>query len=135
MNTQNIEMQTSNPGQANNIVGQLQCKISKKQRELVWFDVSCLIINKMIGSGIFVSPAIVVPLAGSKWAALLMWIFGPETRKRLFSNGESQTAHDINQATDGPVHDPMHVWSTWGKWLDWRRTRQGSTNPSPRSYI
>lgn len=50
--------------------------ISKKQHELVWLDISCLIINKMIGTGIFVSPAIVVLLAGSKWAALLMWIFG-----------------------------------------------------------
>lgn len=48
----------------------------KRQRELQWFDISCLIINKVIGSGIFISPALVVLLTGSKWAALLMWIFG-----------------------------------------------------------
>lgn len=47
-----------------------------RQRELDCFDVSCLIINKIIGTGILVSPAIVVLLAGNKWAALLLWMFG-----------------------------------------------------------
>lgn len=76
MAPENIEMQNRDPGQPSNVGGPTKTKTLKKQRELVWFDVSCLIINKMIGTGIFVSPAIVVLLAGSKWAALLMWIFG-----------------------------------------------------------
>ena len=54
----------------------INARAGKKQRELEWIDVSSLIINKMIGSGIFVSSAMVVLLAGSKLAALLMWIFG-----------------------------------------------------------
>lgn len=54
----------------------INARAGKRQRELEWIDISCLIINKMIGSGIFVSSAMVVLLAGSKLAALLMWIFG-----------------------------------------------------------
>lgn len=49
---------------------------TKRQRELEWFDVSCLIINKMIGTGLFVNSAIVVHLSGSKWLAFVMWILG-----------------------------------------------------------
>lgn len=51
-------------------------RLGKKQRELEWIDISCLIIHKMIGGGIFVSSGMVVLLTGSKWAALLMWAFG-----------------------------------------------------------
>ena len=81
MTAEGLEMQNLDPGHPNdhrnfsNVGGQPE-RALKKQRELVWFDVSCLIINKMIGTGIFVSPAIVVFLVGSKWAALLMWIAG-----------------------------------------------------------
>ena len=81
MTTEGLEMSTLDPGHPsdqrrfNNGGGQPE-RASKRQRELMWFDVSCLIINKMIGTGIFVSPAIVVFLVGSKWAALLMWIAG-----------------------------------------------------------
>jgi hypothetical protein len=35
-----------------------------------------LIVNKMIGTGIFITPATIVVLAGSKYAALLLWCFG-----------------------------------------------------------
>lgn len=81
MTTEGLEMQNLDPGRPNyhrnfsNVGGQPE-RVLKKQRELKWFDVSCLIINKMIGTGIFVSPAIVVFLVGSKLAALLMWIAG-----------------------------------------------------------
>lgn len=81
MTTAGLEMQNLDLGHPNahrnlgNVGGQPE-RVLKKQRELLWFDVSCLIINKMIGTGIFVSPAIVVFLVGSKWAALLMWIAG-----------------------------------------------------------
>lgn len=75
MNTE-LEMQNLQPHDSNVVGSQFESPITKKQRELMWYDVSCLIINKMIGTGIFVSPAIVVLLVGSKWAALLMWIFG-----------------------------------------------------------
>ncbi|MCJ1462464.1 hypothetical protein MMC07_001066 [Pseudocyphellaria aurata] len=71
-----MEMQNLGPGLPINAEGPLERRTLKKPRELECLDVSCLIINKMIGTGIFVSPAIVVLLAGSKWAALLMWVFG-----------------------------------------------------------
>ncbi|OWP00042.1 hypothetical protein B2J93_8613 [Marssonina coronariae] len=40
------------------------------------WDIACLIINKMIGTGIFTTPASVVVLVGSKYGALLLWLFG-----------------------------------------------------------
>ncbi|KAH8590050.1 amino acid permease-domain-containing protein [Bisporella sp. PMI_857] len=40
------------------------------------WDIACLIINKMIGTGIFITPASVVVLVGSKYGALLLWSFG-----------------------------------------------------------
>lgn len=44
-------------------------------RLTVW-DVASLIINKMIGTGIFVNPPPVALLAGSKGLALSLWIIG-----------------------------------------------------------
>ncbi|KAL2820553.1 amino acid permease-domain-containing protein [Aspergillus cavernicola] len=46
------------------------------QKPLGRCDVACLIINKMIGGGIFVSPSIVAHLTGNKVAALFLWVFG-----------------------------------------------------------
>ena len=46
------------------------------QRPLEAFDVACLIINKMIGSGIFIQPSAVLLLTGSKVGALFIWVFG-----------------------------------------------------------
>ncbi|PLN84779.1 amino acid transporter [Aspergillus taichungensis] len=48
----------------------------KQQRELNTIDVACLIINKMIGGGVFVSSSHVVSLTGNKLVALCLWIFG-----------------------------------------------------------
>jgi hypothetical protein len=45
-------------------------------RPLRTLDVACLIINKMIGGGIFVSPRIVAHLTGNKLIALSLWVFG-----------------------------------------------------------
>jgi hypothetical protein len=47
-----------------------------EQQALSTLDVACLIINKMIGGGIFVSPRIVAHLTGNKLVALSLWIFG-----------------------------------------------------------
>ncbi|KAL2822905.1 amino acid permease-domain-containing protein [Aspergillus granulosus] len=47
-----------------------------EQKPLRTLDVACLIINKMIGGGIFVSPRIVAHLTGNKIIALALWIFG-----------------------------------------------------------
>lgn len=43
---------------------------------LRWWDVSSLIINKMIGTGIFIAPPIAVFLTGNKKEALSLWIAG-----------------------------------------------------------
>ena len=48
----------------------------KHQRGLNTIDVACLIINKMIGGGIFVSSSHVVFLTGNKLVALGLWIVG-----------------------------------------------------------
>ncbi|KAL4812941.1 amino acid permease-domain-containing protein [Aspergillus spinulosporus] len=47
-----------------------------EQQALSTLDVACLIINKMIGGGIFMSPRIVAHLTGNKLVALSLWIFG-----------------------------------------------------------
>ncbi|KAL4981765.1 amino acid permease-domain-containing protein [Aspergillus falconensis] len=47
-----------------------------EQQALSTLDVACLIINKMIGGGIFVSPRIVAHLTGNKLVALSLWVFG-----------------------------------------------------------
>jgi hypothetical protein len=48
----------------------------KPQRPLETLDVACLIINKMIGAGIFISPPMVTYLVGNKTLALFLWIIG-----------------------------------------------------------
>lgn len=45
-------------------------------RPLRWWDVSSLIINKMIGTGIFTAPPAVLILTGNKREALGLWIAG-----------------------------------------------------------
>ena len=39
-------------------------------------DVASLIINRMIGWNIFILPSFVAILAGNKFAALVIWLFG-----------------------------------------------------------
>lgn len=39
-------------------------------------EVIALIVNKMIGTGIFTAPAITYTLTGSKWLTLLIWGIG-----------------------------------------------------------
>jgi len=46
------------------------------RRELTWWDVSALIINKMIGTGIFTGPPTVLMYTGRKDTALLIWTAG-----------------------------------------------------------
>jgi hypothetical protein len=48
----------------------------KPRRELTWWDVSALIINKMIGTGIFTGPPTVLMYTGRKDTALYMWAAG-----------------------------------------------------------
>lgn len=50
--------------------------IMHPQKPLGTIDVACLIINKMIGAGIFVSPPVVTSLVGNKVGAIFLWIFG-----------------------------------------------------------
>ncbi|KAI9893693.1 MAG: hypothetical protein M1814_005909 [Vezdaea aestivalis] len=50
--------------------------VPKRQRPLEWYDIAALIINKQIGTGIFVLPAIVLSLVGNKPAALMLWVLG-----------------------------------------------------------
>ena len=48
----------------------------KEQTPLETLDVACLIINKMIGTGIFFTPSTVTFLVGNKVAALFLWAIG-----------------------------------------------------------
>jgi hypothetical protein len=48
----------------------------KEQTPLNEISVACLIINKMIGTGIYTTPGIVLLLCGNKVLALFLWIFG-----------------------------------------------------------
>ena len=45
-------------------------------RPLRWWDVSSLIINKMVGTGIYTAPPAVLLFTGSKREALSLWIVG-----------------------------------------------------------
>lgn len=46
------------------------------RKDLGMFDVAALIMNKMIGTGIFTTPGLVLSLTGNKTVSLIMWIFG-----------------------------------------------------------
>jgi len=48
----------------------------KEGFRLGYFDVSCLVINRMIGTGIFMSPKRVMEGTGSVGASLLLWFAG-----------------------------------------------------------
>lgn len=50
--------------------------VDEPARPLRWWDVSSLIINKMIGTGIFTAPPAVLILTGNKREALGLWITG-----------------------------------------------------------
>lgn len=45
-------------------------------RKLSWWDVSALIINKMIGTGIFTGPPTILLHTGKKSTALVLWATG-----------------------------------------------------------
>ncbi|OCK94885.1 uncharacterized protein K441DRAFT_90733 [Cenococcum geophilum 1.58] len=45
-------------------------------RKLTWWDVSALIINKMIGTGIFTGPPVILSYTGKKSNALWLWAAG-----------------------------------------------------------
>jgi hypothetical protein len=45
-------------------------------RKLTWWDVSALIINKMIGTGIFTGPPTILLYTGNKTTALCLWAGG-----------------------------------------------------------
>jgi hypothetical protein len=47
-----------------------------EQTPLTEISVACLIINKMIGTGIYTTPGIVLLLCGNKILALFLWLFG-----------------------------------------------------------
>lgn len=43
---------------------------------LASFDVFALIVNKMLGTGIFTSPSLVLALTGSREKAIAFWVVG-----------------------------------------------------------
>ncbi|KUL89231.1 hypothetical protein ZTR_03751 [Talaromyces verruculosus] len=45
-------------------------------RSLRTWDVAALIINKMIGTGIFTTPGVVLSLTGSKSISIILWVVG-----------------------------------------------------------
>jgi hypothetical protein len=47
-----------------------------EERDLNMFDVAALIINKMIGTGIFTTPGLVLSLTGNKKVSIVMWFCG-----------------------------------------------------------
>jgi hypothetical protein len=47
-----------------------------KTSYLSTFDISCLIINKMVGTGVFTAPQAVFLLVGAKTVAFILWILG-----------------------------------------------------------
>jgi hypothetical protein len=47
-----------------------------EQESLTEISVACLIINKMIGTGIYTTSGTVLLLAGNKVLALFLWVFG-----------------------------------------------------------
>lgn len=59
-----------------NSINKLRAYRYKNQKPLDALDVACLIINKMIGGGVFVSPSNIAFLTGNKLVALSLWIFG-----------------------------------------------------------
>ncbi|KAK3354051.1 amino acid permease-domain-containing protein [Lasiosphaeria hispida] len=61
--------QTTNPNA-------ILTKAPREHYRLSFFDVSCLIINRMIGTGIFNSPKTVILGTKSAGSALILWFFG-----------------------------------------------------------
>ncbi|MCJ1265183.1 hypothetical protein MMC22_005058 [Lobaria immixta] len=50
--------------------------VDEPPRPLRWWDVSSLIINKMVGTGIYTAPSAVLSLIGNKREAVGLWIAG-----------------------------------------------------------
>jgi hypothetical protein len=51
-------------------------RVYLEPQDLGILDVAALIINKMIGTGIFTTPGIVLQATGNKNIALSMWVVG-----------------------------------------------------------
>ena len=47
-----------------------------ERRDLSKFDVAALIINKMVGTGIFTTPGLVLSLTANKKVSIIMWFCG-----------------------------------------------------------
>jgi hypothetical protein len=48
----------------------------RSSRPLRWWDVAALVINKMVGTGIFTGPAVVLEATRNKNVAIVLWILG-----------------------------------------------------------
>ncbi len=48
----------------------------KVNRELTWLDVCAFIVNKMIGTGIFTGPPVILSYTGKKSTAIWLWTAG-----------------------------------------------------------
>jgi hypothetical protein len=46
------------------------------EQKLGWITVVCFVLNRTIGSGIFVQPSTILQGTGSIGGALLLWVFG-----------------------------------------------------------
>lgn len=53
-----------------------QAEMEDPPRPLKWWSVASLIINKMIGTGIFTTPPLILALTGKKSEALGLWVAG-----------------------------------------------------------
>jgi hypothetical protein len=80
------------------------------EQKLGRFTLLCLPLNRTIGSGIFVTPALILRGTGSVGASLLLWTLGAVT------------------ATSG-----LLVWLEFGLSVPRQRVRDGSKRSVPRS--
>ncbi|KAL7267445.1 hypothetical protein RUND412_009973 [Rhizina undulata] len=68
-----------------------------EKRKLGYMSIAAMIVNKMIGTGIFSQPSTVLKMAGSKGAALVLWILGSVmTASGLFVYLEFGIAFPVN---------------------------------------
>jgi hypothetical protein len=90
-----------------------QVHVQRPTRTLDEYDVASLIVNKMIGTGIFTAPPAVLLLTGSKREAIGLWVLGAFYTVIRYLNLRFNITK-IENISDSPNQVCFCIWSMPG---------------------